>query len=364
MAKTEVVPIPTMPPPVPAAAPAAARPAATVAVPIPRPPVTQQLRKTLTNVRALPLWKRHIPPAIFYGIVALLAVALIGVVVGLKVQQPTVPDINRAEVQLRARQRQLRLQGEMQLRQGRVADAYTTYTELQRTAPKSPFVANVLQKLNAIRKQEEISKQQLATARQKYEQGVLLLNEKKYPEAIVLLQESFSINPNSIEAGEALKLAQLEQQKAEQARLLARQQRQASRQQQQQQAPRTDTAAAGTTTQAPVAAEPAQLTTVFQHPFTDGRILVRVGGEIVANEQLFSERRRRVIGTLARQPRPIGVTGNFPARSADVEVLVTVPAAGVNERHTFPGARFDPGRSYRLVVRYNPTTKAFKYELN
>lgn len=364
MAKTEVVPIPTMPPRPPAPAPAAAPSAATVAVPIPRPPVTQQLRKTLTNVRARPVWKRPIPPAIFYGIVALLAVALIGVVVALKMQQPAIPAVNRAEVQLRARQRHLRLTAETQWRQGRVADAYATYSELQRLAPKSPFVATMLQKLNVMREQEAISKQQLATARQKYEQGVLLLNEKKYPEAIVLLQESFSINPNSIEAGDALKLAQLEQQKAEQAKLLARQQRQAGRQQQQQQASRTDTAAAGTTTQAPVPAEPAQFTTVFQHPFTDGRILVRVGGEIVANEPLFTERRRRVINTLARQARPIGVTGSFPARSADVEVLVTVPAAGVNERHTLPGVQFAPGRSYRLVVRYNATTKTFSYELN
>ena len=366
MAKTEVVPIPTMPPrsaAPPAAAPAAAAPAArTVAVPLPRPPVAQQLRKTLTNVRALPLWKRPIPPALFIGIVALLAVALLGIVVALKMQQPAIPPVDRAQEVRRARERELRLLGEAQLRQGRVADAHRTYTELQRLAPKSPFVANILQKLNAILQQEELTKQQLATARQKYEEGIALLAQRNYPDAIARLQESFSINPNSIEAAEALKLAQLEQQKAEQARLLAQQQQRQTRRQQQTQ--REETPTTPTATQAPVATQPAEFTTIFTHAFTDGRIIVRVGGDIVANEALFTERRRRVIGTIARQPRPIAVTASIPAKNADVVVLVTVPAAGVNETHTIPGARFDSGRSYRLLVRYDAAAKRFSYELN
>jgi serine/threonine protein kinase len=365
MAKTEVVPIPTMAPPVPApAAGAAAAPRAmpTVAAPMPRPPVAQQVRKTLTNVRALPLWKRRIPPALFIGVLALLVAGLLGAVVALKMQQPEIPAIDRTLEQRRARERQLRLEGEALLRQGRIADAHAVYSELQRRAPKSPFVNNTLQRLNAILEQEALSKQQLATARARYEEGVRFITEKKWPEAIAALQESISINANSIEAADALRLAQAEQQKTEQARLLARQQQRQARQQQQ--AQRTDTAPITTTTQAPIAAEPAQLTTQFNHPFTDGRILVRVGGDIVANEALFTERRRRVINTVARQPKAISVTQNFPAKSADVEVLVTVPGAGVNERHTIPGARFDSGRSYRLVVRFNATTKKFSYELN
>lgn len=365
IAKTEVVPIPVMPAAVaatPAPAKAPAPSAATVAAPMPRPPITQQLRKTLTNVRALPLWKRHIPPAIFYGIVALVATALLATVVALKMQQPPIPPVDR-QFELRlARQRQLRMQGEMQLRQGNTADAYVTYAELQRLAPKSPFVANTMQKLNAIRQRDELSRQQLAAARQKYDEAVPLLTEQKYPEAIALLQESLAINPNSIEAAEALQVAQLELQKAEQARLLARQQRPSGRQQPQT-ATRTDTAPA-TATQASEPAAPAQFTTLFNHAFTDGRILVRVGGDIVANETLFNERRRRVIGTMARSPKQIAITGSIAPRNADVVVLVTVPSADVNENHTIPAARFESGRSYRLVVRYNPTTKKFLYELN
>jgi serine/threonine protein kinase len=368
VAKTEVVPIPTMPPPAPKPAPApppalAPKPAAaTVAAPMPRPPVTQQLRRTLTNVRALPLWKRPILPVIFYAIVGVVAAALLATVVALRAQQPDIAPVDRQRVLSVARQRQLRLQGETQLHQGNIAAAYATYSELQRLAPKSPFVANTLKKLNAIRQDEEITRQQLAAAKQKFDQAVLLINEKKYPEAIVLLQESLAINQNSIEASDALALAQAEQQKAEQAKLARQQQRQASRQQQQT-TTRTDTAPL-TATQAPEPAAPAEFTTIFNHPFTDGRIIVRVGGDIVANESLFTERRRRVIGTMARAPKPIAITGNVAPRTADVVVLVTVPSAGVNVSHTFPGARFDSGRSYRLVVRYNATQKTFSYELN
>ncbi|HVE71000.1 MAG TPA: protein kinase [Thermoanaerobaculia bacterium] len=365
MAKTEVVAIPKMPPIAPAAPPPAAPPVSskTVATPMPKEPVSQQLRRTLTNVRALPLWKRHIPPAIFIAIVAVLVLGLLGAVVALKMQQPTIPVIDRAAEGRNARARQLRLLGEQQLREGRVADAHTTYTELQKLAPKSPFVANVLQKLNAILQQEELSKQQLAAAKQRYEQGLALMNEKRFAEAIVVLQESFSINPNSIEAADALKVAQAEQVKVDQARALSRQQQRQARQQQLPTTTRTDTAVT-TTTQAPVVTEPAKFTTIFNHAFNDGRIIVRVGGDIVANEPLFTERRRRVIGTLAKTPRPIAVTNDFPPKSADITVWITVAPAGVNEQHTLPGVRFESGRNYRLVVRYNQTLKRFSYELN
>ncbi len=365
MAKTEVVPIPTMAPPPPPPPPASPPTVATPMPKMPAVPVSQQLRRTLTNVRTMPLWKRHIPPAIFFGVVALFAVALLAGVVALKMQQPPLPNIDRVAEARHLRERDLRLRGEQQLREGRVTDAYATYSELQKLAPKSPFVANVMQKLNAIRQQDEVSKQQLAVAKQKYDQGVVLLSEKKYPEAIAALQESFSINPNSIEAAEALKLAQAEQLKAEQARALTRQQRQASRQQQQSSAnTRTDTAATTTTTQPVTPAEPVQFTTLFDHPFTDGRIIVRIGGDIVANEALFTERRRKVFNTLVKQPRPIAVTKDFPSKNADVTIWITVSPLGINENHTLPAVRFEAGRSYRLVVRYNAASKRFSYELN
>ncbi|HUR79343.1 MAG TPA: protein kinase [Thermoanaerobaculia bacterium] len=364
MAKTEVVPIPTMAPPPPPRPPASAPTVATPMPKMPAVPVSQQLRRTLTNVRALPLWKRHIPPAIFFAIVALLAIVLLAGVVLLKMQQPPIPNIDRTAEARHLHERDLRLLGEQQLREGRVTDAYATYSELQRLAPKSPFVANVMQKLNAIRTQDDVSKQQLAASKQKYEQGVALLNERRYPEAIAALQESFTINPSSIEAAEALKVAQAEQVKADQAKALTRQQRQATRQQQQQQATTTRTETAPAVTQTTAPAEPAQFTTLFQHPFNDGRIIVRIGGDIVANEALFTERRRKLVRTLVKEPRAIAVTRELPAKSADVTIWITVSPIGINEQHTIPGVRLESGRSYRLVVHFNPGTKRFTYELN
>ena len=378
-AVTEIVPIPTMPaivppsPPAPAPAaptvakpmPAAKPPKPAKAPPAPKPPrapgvpISQQLRTTLTNVRTLPLWKRRIPPPIFIAILAALVIALLATVVALRAQQPAIRTVDtKLEARL-ARQKQLRLEGEVLLRQGRVTDAYAKYEELQRLAPKSPYVNRVMLQLNAMRQQEEVSRRNLAEAQLKFQEGLALLAEKKYPDAIAKMQESLVLNPNSIEVQEAIRNAELEQQKAfEAARLARQQQRQTGRPQQ------TTTIAEtpATATQAPVPAEPAQLTVSLNHPFTDGQIMVRVGGDIVANEKLYDTRRRRVIGTMARSPKPVSVTQSFPARSADIEVMITVPAVSIIERHTI-AATFAPGSAYRLVVRYNPAIKKFTYEL-
>jgi tetratricopeptide (TPR) repeat protein len=270
-----------------------------------------------------------------------------------------VPAVDTALEARRARERQLRLEGDALLRQGRIGEAYAKYEELRRLAPKSPYVSDIIQKLNAIRQQEELSKLQLAQAQAKYTEGMTLFGEKKYADAIVRFQEALAINANHADAGAQLALAQAEQQKIEAARL-ARQQRQKT-------APATTTAATATQDTAPatqtVAAEPAQITTVFNHPFTDGNIIVRIGGDIVANEPLFTERRRRVINTLVRQPRPISAAREFPAKNADVQVWITVPSLKIQEHHSMTG-RFAPGSSHRLIVHYNATAKTFSYELN
>jgi predicted Ser/Thr protein kinase len=371
IAVTTAVPIPM---PLPATAPGAGAAASIpVAPPAPAPaaprrpavPVSQQLRKTLTNVRTLPVWRRRIPAPIFIGAVALLVVALLSGIVAVRSQYPVIPTVDTKREARVARERQLRHEGELLLQQGRVTDAYAKYEELQRVEepPKSPFVANIMQKLNAIRQQEEISKQQLAAAQAKFQEGMTFFNEKKFPEAIQSFQESFTINPNVPETAEYLKLAQFELQKAEAARLAARQQRQTGR------TTTTTTAGAQTTTAASTqpsrtetaSNEPVQITTRFKHPFTDGNIIVRIGGDIVASEPLSAEGGRFF---RRRQPREISVSRTFPAKAADVQVWVTVPSQKINEQHTIPGVRFDPGGTHALVIRYDAATKRFTYELN
>jgi tetratricopeptide (TPR) repeat protein len=331
----------------------------------PSSPIALRVRRTLTNVRALPAWRRRVPPAIFIAVIALLVAGLVGAVASIRSRAAKPPVVDTTAELRRARERQLREEGNALLRQGRVTDAYAKYEELSRLAPRSPFVTTMMQKLSAIRQQEEISKAQVAQAKAKFDEGFALFNEKKYPDAIARFQESFSLNPSSNETAEYLKLAQAEQQKIDLAR--------AARS-------RTSTAKtaglppAGTTTGAGTAGDggpqpaassaPAQLTTSFTHPFTDGRIIVRAGADIVANEQLFDERPRRMFRAATRVPRNINVTHSLPAKNADLQVWVTVPNAKVQEHHVLPSVRFQSGQTLRLTVRYEAASKRFTYEVH
>jgi predicted Ser/Thr protein kinase/tetratricopeptide (TPR) repeat protein len=347
--------MPTQAAPIVAAAATAAAAAPTVEKP--KPPAAPVAKPS-----GQPVLKRRIAAPVFIGVIAFLVVALIAVVVAFRARQPDVPAVDSAVEMRRARERQLRLEGDALIRQKRYDAAYAKYQELQRLAPKSPHVADTLQRLNAIRQQEDLSKQQLAQAQAKFQEGVVAFNEKQYPDAIARFQEALAINPNLVDATTQLTLAQAEQQKLDTARLARQQQRQAGRNAATTAVTTTHETAAVTQTTAP--AEPAQITTVFTHPFMDGNIIVRIGGDIVASEPLYTERRRRVINTLVRQPRPISVSRDFPAKNADVQIWITVPQLKIQEHHNIPGVRFEAGGSHRLIVHYNATARTFTYELN
>jgi hypothetical protein len=309
------------------------------------------------------MWRRHLTAPVFFGFVALLVVALLVGVVGIRTQAPDVPAVDTAVEARRARERQLRLEGVTLLQQGRVPEARAKFEELQRLAPKSQYVRNMMDKLNAMRQQDELGRLQLAQAQAKYTEGMTLFTEKKYPDAILRFQEALAINPTYAEAAAQLALAQAEQQKIDAARLARQQQRQKNLPSTTTTAASaTETAAATQTMQAVTA--PAQIATVFVHPFTDGNMIVRIGGDVVVNEPLYTERRRRVFNTLVRQPRNISTSREFPAKNADVQVWITVPAMKISEHHNIGGVRFEPGSTHRLVVRYNATTKVFTYSLD
>jgi predicted Ser/Thr protein kinase len=356
-----------IPPATPAASSAAPAAASLPTVARPRPlPVSQRLRTTLTNVRALPLWRRRIPAPIFISIVAALVAVLLAGIVAMRARQVDVPVVDtKAEARV-ARERQLRLEGDALVRQGRVTDAYPKFAELQRIAPRSPYVANVMQKLNAIRQLEEVGKQQLAQAQAKLQEGLTLFNAKKYADSILRFQESATLNPNAPEPAQYIQIAQQEMQKADEAARLARQQRQQGRIPPPTTTGREETATVATATQATttVSAQPASFNTVFTHPFTDGNMIVRIGGDIVASERLYADRPARFLRRAGKEPRPINVTREFPAKNADVQVWVSVPSLSISENHNISGARFEPGSTHRLIVRYNPATKKFTYELN
>jgi len=362
----DVAPVPLSTRAAPAAKAAAAPAAAslpTVARPMPVP-VAQQLRKTLSNVRAFPVWRRPIPASIFIAIVAALVAVLLAGIVAMRARQATVPVVDTKLESRVARERQLRLEGNDLVQQGKVADAYPRFVELRQIAPRSPYVAGKIQQMEAILRQEESGKAQQAQAQTKLQEGLTLFNEKKYAEAIVLFEEATRLNPLAPEPQEYIAIARQEIAKTEEAARLARQQRQQGRT-----TPVTATTAGevtstvATQTTAP-SVQPVSFNTVFTHPFTDGNMIVRVGGDIVASERLYNDRPARFLRRAGKEPRPINVTRELPAKNADVQIWVSVPTLNINENHNIQGVRLEAGSSHRLIVRYNPATRKFTYELN
>jgi serine/threonine protein kinase len=349
--------------PAPAAAPVAAStppPAPAAAAPKPkkekRPsiPPAQRFKTTLTNVRTAPLWRRSIHPGLFFGIVALFVLMLVGALVGVQKRFAEVPTVDRQAEQRRARERQLRLEGNRLLQERRFPEAYAKFSELAKMAPKSAAVAQTLQRLEAVRLQVDQTKVQGEAAQAKLQQGLDLYNQKKYAEAIPVLQEAFSMNPASDEAASTLKLAQQELAKA-----AATTKTQTATKLP---AKKTPTVLK-TTTPLPsvvaVSSEPAKLRTVFNSPFKDGYIMVKVGADVVAHENLFEDKK----GLFRRRAaRSISVTKEFPAKNADLQVWVVVPSLSIQEHKTM-AQTFAPGSSQTITVTYDANGKRFDYRI-
>ncbi len=337
--------------PAPGAPPPGPAPRTTVAG---GPAVVRQFRQTLTNVRAYPLWRRPVPAALAAGVVGVLMLALLWSMVSIQRQRVTVPKVNVQVERQRARERALRQEGNNLLRQGRTADAYSKFEQLAKLAPNSPGVSVMLQKLAAIRYQEEVGKQQIATARQKLDRGIALYNQKKYAEAVPLLDEAFALNPTDAQAANYLRLAQLEEQKAITARLAARARTVLPT------GPAKTTAPITPADGRPVSNVPAQLATVFNGPFSDGVLTIRIGGEMVVNEALWEEKGRFI---RRKAPRAISLTREIPARNTDVFISVVVPSQRVNSQQSFR-FNFVPGTAHRLVITYDAASKTIAHQIN
>jgi serine/threonine protein kinase len=355
----------------PTPVPATTRPSAQPAPPAARPPARPNvLTKTLTNVRAHPVWRSPIPPPIFLAICGVLILGLLGLIFGLRAKQVKAPAVDVHAEAKHARERALRTAGNEAIRRGSVHDAYSRFAELLKIAPASPAINDLVQKLNSIRQQEEIGKQQVAIAKQKLDDGIALYNKKEYAAAIPVLDEAFHLNPNSDDAANYLKLSQQELSKAEEAKAVAKRAKQATK------LAATSTHATvpyvppTSTSQRPnpndaahaaVPGRPASLTTVFNSPVADGYIQVKVGSQVVANENLWEEKGRLMFKR--KMPRSINVTKEITPVNTDIEIWVTIPTIGVKEYHTIR-QNFLPGAVHRLQVSFNMASKKFDYQLN
>jgi len=335
--------------------------------PAPAAAIDARARAAAAKVRGAPILKRQLHPALFLGIVAVCFLALGAIAVALKAKAPPAHPVDVRAEQQHARERVLREQGNALIRQGRVNDAYAKFAELNRMAPNSPAVVAMLQKLNGVRAQEEIGRQQQANAKAKFDEGMALYNQKKFAEAIPLLSEAFSLNPSSDDAAKYLKLAQQEQQNAEEAKAAARQRRTTTTPVQQartttsvpQPQTRTTTTAADAN-RTGASGTPVQFSTLFNSPFADGYVMVKVGADIIVREQLFTESRF----LHRKSPRAVNVTNNIAPKNADVEVWVVVPSLQIQEHHTLSRVNLQPGSAHRLTITADAASKKFDYSLN
>ncbi|HEV2720140.1 MAG TPA: hypothetical protein VG323_08985, partial [Thermoanaerobaculia bacterium] len=184
-----------------------------------------------------------------------------------------------------------------------------------------------------------------------------LYNAKKYEEAANVFEESFRLNPASIETVNYLKLAQ---QQADRLRA-ERDTRQQQRTQVAQTPARPPTVtAAPPPVPVPVNNAPAQFTTTFNHPFTDGTIVVKVGADVVANQPLWNETRF----LHRREPRPVSTSRQLVPRNADVQIWIEVPALNIKEHHVLARQSIPPGATRQLVVSFDQASKQFNYQIN
>jgi len=346
-----------------AAAPVAAAVPSAPALPIPMPRSRPAaiVRKTLDGVRAMPLWRTPIPPAIFFSVAGVLILGLIIAVVAIRAKQPPIPARDSVWEAKIGRQKQLRLQGNQLLHQGRVNEAFDKFDQLEKIAPQSPYVANLLSKLTEVRQREESTKQQVALAKQRFDEGMVFFNNRQFGEAVKAFEDAFHLNPNSEDAANYLKLAQQEAESEE---------RSQAAQRLTQQTATTATQPAVTTTRGrgqtkavvQPAAGPAQMTVYMNSPVADGYIQVKVGGEIVAHENLWQETGRFLLKR--KVPREVSATREITAKTADVEVWVVIPSLSIQEHHTIAKQNFGPGAAHRLTVTFNAQNKTFNYQMN
>jgi serine/threonine protein kinase len=133
-------------------------------------------------------WKQRIDPIIFTSIGAVLLAALVAVIFMLRAKQVAVPVVDKTAEAKAANERRIRTEANGLLRDGRVTDAFARYEQLLKLAPHSPATSVMVQRLSQLRQQDEIGKQQLLTAQQRFDQGMALYNEKKFAESIPLFE--------------------------------------------------------------------------------------------------------------------------------------------------------------------------------
>ena len=321
-----------------------------------RPAARNVVRQTLNGVRAYPLWRKPVSPAMFFGICGAVFLAALVAWFSLRSGIEPVPSVDTYREDHVKKERQLRLDANQLLREGRVADAYAKFEELNKLVPSSDYVNATMEKLSRMRQQQEINRQQISDAKELFDQGVILFNNQQYGPAIEIFQQSFHLNPNSEVTAAYLKLAQQEDDRVRAERNATVHTPAPAKVMQQRQQTVTRLQQSATAPQPVV-----QFTTVFNSPVSDGYLSVKVGSDVVAQENLYEEHGRAMFRR--RVPRLINVSATIPAKSADVEIWVVVPSEKISEHRLLRG-NFQPGTAHRLTLNLDPKRKQLICQLN
>jgi serine/threonine protein kinase len=327
------------------------------AVPTPAAPPPPRPRPSARTGPSI--FRRSLSPPLFLGIVAVLLLAFVGAIFAIKRKSVTVPKVDvKAEAKV-LRERQLREDAEKLIAAQRIDEAYAKLDELHKLAPNSTYATTKLQQLALIRQQRIITNQQATEATKKFDEGVALYNARKYDDAVKAFDASSRLNPARSETLIYLKASQdlADRARADAAARTAAKQQPKPPQVAQNPRPATVTAAPPPPV---VNNTPAQITTTFTHPFTDGTIVVKVGADVVARQPLWQETRF----LHRREPKPVNVTSALTPKNADVEITISVPTLSLQDHHVIPRQVFPPGSARQLVVSFDKTSKQFAYKLN
>lgn len=267
-------------------------------------------------------------------------------------QRVEVPKVDVARERLVARQKVLRLAGVDELHRGNVEGAYRQFSELRKIAPNSPFVNNVLRRLDAIRNEEQVSRQRVVQAQQKLAEGKALFDKKNFEAAIAVFEEAFYLDPRSDEALNYLRMSR------EQIAL-----RTTGKPPTPVQAPSkplkpkpsAQTIEVGRQLNAP----PSALMTTLNSPVADGTLTVKVGGQTLVSEPLGEEQKKFI---RRRVPRKISVYHELHPVSAEVEVIVAVPSLGINDRRVYRQT-FRSGVVHQLNISISTSARAISVDL-
>lgn len=310
-----------------------------------------------------PIWKQRIHPIVFFAIAGILLVILGATILVLRAKRVSVPVVDTRAVAKVEQEKRLRDEGNKLLHEGRLNDANARYQQLLKLAPQSPAILALTQKLSQVLQKDEAGREQLALAQQKFDAGVALFNEKKFSDAIPLLEQSFHLNPSSDATADYLKRAQQEDERVKADRAAARSARTSTQ-------PRPNQAGAPvipvttrpvTTTRAlqpatQTASGPASISVVFNSPAADGYLVVKIGADEVVRENLWYE--RRLFHTHAA--RQLNVTKEFPAKNADLDFWVVIPSLNVSEHGSIHAQKFDPGVNHKLVLTFDSSSSSKK----